>query len=189
MLNAFVDESCRQRAGEDTAVYVLAAVLVPDQALATVRETMESLRFGKAPTVHWRTERNERRLLITQALAVLEVDGLVAVCLHAQATRSERARRKCLELLLTELSVRGVGRVVLESRRAQDAGDRAILTALRTSRRVRLDMEVSWQPPGPYPELWAADVVAGVVTWWLDGHDQYLPLLGERLTVLDVDET
>ncbi|MEV4380816.1 hypothetical protein [Streptosporangium sp. NPDC049644] len=123
MLFAFIDESCRVRQDDD-CVYVLAAVLLPAEKLNQIRSMMDALRYGKAPTVHWRTERGARKLLIAQAVASLECASVVAVSLHGTASRSERARRHCPLRLLPELSARQVEAVVFESRREQDAGDR-----------------------------------------------------------------
>ncbi|WP_406318304.1 hypothetical protein OHA77_13060 [Streptosporangium sp. NBC_01639] len=187
MLCAFVDESCRVRRDDD-CLYVLAAVLLPAEELDQVRSMMDSLRYGKAPTVHWRTERSARRLLIAQAVASLECASVVAVSLYGTAGRSERARRHCLLRLLPELSARGVGAVVFESRREQDAGDRAILTALRRGEQIAAEMSVNWERASSDAALWTADVVAGVVTGWMGGDQQWWPLFEDRVTFLEASE-
>jgi hypothetical protein len=46
-------------------------------------------------------------------------------------------------------------------------------------------MEVGWAPASADAGLWAADVVAGVVTFWLDGRDRYWQLLEHHITLLD----
>jgi hypothetical protein len=70
---------------------------------------MDALRYGKAPTVHWRTERTPRRSLIAHAVASLDCASVVAISLYGMPSRSERARRHCLLRLLPELSAREVG--------------------------------------------------------------------------------
>ncbi|MCT9931671.1 hypothetical protein N5079_15765 [Planotetraspora sp. A-T 1434] len=187
MLFAFVDESCRVRADDD-CVYVLAAVLLHSEGLDHVRSLMDTLRYGKTPTVHWRTERVPRRSLIAQAVASIDFASVVAVSLHASAGRPERARRHCLLRLLPELSARGVETVVFESRREQDAADRAILTVLRRRGQVAAEMSVSWARASSDAALWTADVVAGVVTGWLGGELRWWPLLEERVTFLEAGE-
>ncbi|MEU3167045.1 hypothetical protein [Streptosporangium sp. NPDC006930] len=188
MLFAFVDESCRIRQDDD-CVYVLAAVLLPTEKPDRIRATMDALRYGKAPTVHWRTERVARRHLIAQAVASLECASVVAVSLYGAASRSERARRHALLRLLPELSERQVGTVVFESRREQDAGDKAILTALRRSGRIATEMSVSWERASSDAALWTADVVAGIVTGWLGGDQRWWPLFEGRVTFLEASET
>ncbi|MFM9625322.1 hypothetical protein ACKI14_46310 [Streptomyces turgidiscabies] len=187
MLHAFIDESARRRAGETTCVYTLAAVLVDDASAETVRTAMEGLRYGKSAVVHWRVERAQRRAFLAAEVAALPIVGVVAVCLHDAEVKSERARRLCLVQLLGELSARGVGRVVFESRQAQDASDRAVLTGLRKSNAVATDMLVTWQMASSDPALWAADVVAGACSWWLDGDGQFWTPLEPLVTLLDVE--
>jgi hypothetical protein len=53
---------------------------------------------------------------------------------HRRSGAKRTLRRMCLVQLLDELSARGVGRVVFESRQAQDASDRAVLTGLLSGR-------------------------------------------------------
>ncbi|GAA3442024.1 hypothetical protein [Planomonospora venezuelensis] len=187
MLFAFVDESCRIRQDDD-CVYTLAAVLIPMEQLDHVRSLMDTLRYGKAPTVHWRTERPPRKSLIAQTVASLDCASVVAINLYGSAGRSERARRHCLIRLLPELSARHVDAVVLESRREQDAGDRAILTVLRRRGCISADMSVSWERASADAALWTADVVAGIVTGWLDGDHRWWPLFEERVTLLETAE-
>ncbi|MEU8278526.1 hypothetical protein ACFYOK_37165 [Microbispora bryophytorum] len=188
MLWAFVDESCRVRPDDD-CVYALAAVVLPSSGLEHVRSLMDSLRYGKAPTVHWRTERTPRKSLIAQAVASIDFASVVAVSLHGPGSRPERARRHCLLRLLPELSARDVGTVVFESRRTQDAHDRAILTVLRRRGEVAAGMTVGWERASSDAALWAADVLAGIVTGWLGGERLWWHLFKERVTFLEAGET
>ncbi len=149
---------------------------------------MDALRYGKAPTVHWRTERSARRSLIAQAVATLDFTSVVAVSLHGTASRPERARRHCLLRLLPELSARDIGTVVFESRREQDAADRAILTVLRRRGEVAGEMSVRWERASLDAALWTADVIAGVVTGWLGGEHLWWPLFEERVAFLEAGE-
>ncbi|WP_182873839.1 hypothetical protein [Microbispora sp. H10670] len=80
-----------------------------------------------------------------------------------------------------------MGTVVFESRREQDAGDRAILTNLRTSGQVAAEMAVVWARASSDAALWTADVVAGIVAGWLDGEDRWLTLFEERLAFLEAE--
>lgn len=186
-LTAYVDESARRRRDESTCAYTLAAVLVAETDAEAVRATMRGLRYGRSQVVHWRVERAERRKLIAGALAELPVTGVVTVCLHAAEVKSERARRRCLVRLLVELAARGVDRVVFEARLGPlDDADRRVLTGLRRADTVPAEMVVTWEPPAA-PELWAADCIAGAISWWLDGDDRYFEPLQKLVTLVDVD--
>jgi hypothetical protein len=183
-LMAYVDESARHRWG-DTCVYALAAVLVDEGVAARCRTELEQLRVGRARVLHWRNERPDRRKMIAATLAGLPVAGVVAVRFYAYEGRTERARRQCLDVLLRELERRGVQRVLVESRRApQDKRDRDLLTGLRRIGVART-LTVSWGPSTSDPILWAADCVAGAVTWWFDDQPEYLTTLGERVELLE----
>jgi hypothetical protein len=120
-------------------------------------------------------------------VAALPVTGVVAVCLHAADVKSERARRLCLTRLLSELSALGVASVTFESRHEQDRADRAVLTGLRRAEAVSTDMVVTWLMASADPMLWAADVVAGAVSWWLDGDGRFWESLEPLVTLLDID--
>lgn len=79
---------------------------------------------------------------------------------------------------------------MFESRqKALDAGDRSILTALRHTRQVAPGMRVSWELASTHAGLWAADIVAGALTWWLGGDDDRCwQHLTDQVELLDVDE-
>ncbi|UGT64488.1 hypothetical protein [Nocardia asteroides] len=188
MLFAFVDESARRRSREGACVYTLAAVIVPEPSLDEVRETMLALRYGRTPRVHWRDERAERLEHIAKAVAALPMSGVVTVYLHDPAVGPERARRLCLKVLLRVLSARGVDAICFESRRAeQDARDRALLVTLRKQPGFRREVTVGWTKASDDPALWAADVVAGALTWWLDGGHEYWEALSAVVDIVEVD--
>ncbi|GAB3150465.1 hypothetical protein GCM10027161_49580 [Microbispora hainanensis] len=173
---------------DDDCVYALAAVVLPSSGLEHVRSLMDALRYGKAPTVHWRTERTPRKSVIAEAVASIDFASMVAVSLHDMGSRPERARRHCLLRLLPELSARNVGTVVFESRRTQDAHDRAILTVLRRHGQVAAGMTVRWERASSDAALWVADVLAGIVTGWLGGENLWWPLFEKRVTFLEAGE-
>jgi hypothetical protein len=62
-LLAYVDESARHRT-RDTCVYAMAAVIVAEHRAAHCRTELEQLLIGRAPVLHWRNERPDRRKLI-----------------------------------------------------------------------------------------------------------------------------
>ncbi len=186
-LTAYVDESMRQRR-DDACVYVLAAVIVDDARAESLREQLKRLRSGKNTVLHWRKESPVRQLLIAQTIHDLDVASIVTVCLYN--AKDERARRHCLDRLLTELAPHAIGNVTLESRRAhRDKHDHALLTALRRSHRIPLDMAVTWDLAASEPLLWLPDAIAGAVTWWFDGQDEYLKVLGTQVEILDATQS
>ncbi|MBO3750197.1 hypothetical protein J5X84_29285 [Streptosporangiaceae bacterium NEAU-GS5] len=183
MLTSFADESLRRRPA-DHSVYAMGAVVLESAHHDTVRVTLESLRLGKKPRLHWRDESSAHRLVIAQQLAGLPISGVVVVLFYDGATRTERARRRCFERLLVELEQAGVETVVVESRSpTMDLQDRRLLTALRRSRTIHKDTHVSWQQSFDEPILWAADAVASATTWWLDGDRRYFDLLADQVRV------
>src|ERR1035438_3550852 len=63
--------------------------------------------------------------------------------------RQERARRKCIERLLSELASRGIARVVFERRyKDLDAHDRTMITALQRQQSLPAVLRASWEPGG-----------------------------------------
>lgn len=184
MVTAYIDESGRRRA-DDACVYALAAVLIDDEHHDPVAEALRDLRYGRNQVIHWRDERQERRALIVKALAELPIHGIVTVNVYENTANTERARRFCLRRLLPELADRGVEAAVFEARQEnQNHRDRSVVTALRKAREIPTTMTVDWSPP-TLPPLWAADVVAGVVTWWLGGEGAYFDRLAARIDLID----
>lgn len=76
--------------------------------------------------------------------------------------------------------------MVFESRHEQDAADRAVLTGLRKASVVSHTMTVTWELASTDAGLWAADCLAGAVSWWLDGDGLYFKALEPLVTILDV---
>ncbi|MEU0478546.1 hypothetical protein ABZ260_05065 [Streptosporangium sp. NPDC006013] len=153
MLTAYVDESLRRRP-DDCSVYAMAAVVVDSTDHDDIRATLESLRLGKSPRLHWREESSARQLAITKRLAGMPVHGIVTVYLHGKETRTERARRRCLEKLLVELDHAGVTTVLIESRSPdQDHLDLLLLMGVRKTRALSKNIRVSWQSSHKEPLL------------------------------------
>lgn len=189
MLIAFIDESMRIRSGEDVRVYAMSAVIVDDTDLDDVRNALKGLRYGKTPRIHWRDERPERWSPIAKSVSELPVSGVVTVCMHVAATRQERARRLCLTQMLAELGAEGVELVICESRGQQDNEDLRLLLALRRRSAEGAGVRVEFEAAVSEPALWAADVVAGAFTWWLNGDGAHWELLQEYVRIVDVHES
>lgn len=168
-LTAYIDESARRRQGETVCFYVLSAVLVDDSEVDDVRANLRSLRYGKTNIIHWRHERPERWPMLATAISVMPIKAIVAVCPHASATSSERARRFCLSRLLVEFREAGADRVVLDSRQGQDAAELRMVMAWRRARRPEAHIRLDYVRSSEEPMLWVTDCVAGAVAWWLGG--------------------
>jgi hypothetical protein len=188
VFTAYIDESARRRASEGACVYTLAAVVVPDESIEKVQQAMLDLRYRKSPRVHWRDEREERLPEIVRTVAGLPWTGVVTVCLHGPELKSERARRLCIMRLLPELSERGVNRIFFESRQEpRDREDRGLLVGLRKGSLFRSDIEVDWKPALSDSALWAADVVAGALSWWFDDKGDHWRVLEDLVHMIDID--
>ncbi|MFI2458205.1 hypothetical protein [Streptomyces sp. NPDC019539] len=62
------------------------------------------------------------------------------------------------------------------------------MTGLRTASAVSAYLAVAWAPAIADPGLWAADCLAGAVSWWPDGKGRYFEVLAPMTTILDVDD-
>ncbi|WP_433365035.1 hypothetical protein [Streptosporangium sp. CA-115845] len=163
----------------------MAAVIVDSADQDDIRITLESLRLGKSPRLHWRDESPARQLIIAERLASMPIRGIVTVHLHSRDIRTERARRRCLERLLTEVDHAEVTTVAIESRSPeQDHLDRGLLTGLRMAHILPKNLTVTWRPSVSEPLLWAADAVVSATTWWLDGRTRYYDLLAEQVRMI-----
>ncbi|MGN9782552.1 DUF3800 domain-containing protein [Nonomuraea sp. ZG12] len=187
MLTAYVDESMRRRPGDDS-IYAMAAIVIDSSGHDEARLTLESLRLGKNPRLHWRDEPVARQRIIADAIARMPLAAVVAVHIFDRTCRTERARRRCLERLLLELENTGVAEVVMESRTpGQDHLDLLMVMALRKSRTLSKAVTVNWLPSHQEPLLWAADAVVGATTWWIDGQSAGFERLEERVRVVCIN--
>jgi len=96
---AYIDESLRVSHG----LYVLAAVIVADTDADQHRATLRALLLRGQLRLHWRDESSRRRSQLTTAVSALQHTGAIVIATDAAARRQERARRRCIERLLTEL--------------------------------------------------------------------------------------
>ena len=107
-MHAWVDESVHLDVVPG-GIYVLAATVgEAGAALDGIRGTLRSLIVGPQPRLHWHSELVSTRTRIVATIAELPLEHLVVVREGVDPKRQERARRKCLERLLFELSEGGV---------------------------------------------------------------------------------
>lgn len=155
---AYVDESMRTFDGE--ATYYLCAVI--DRGIGEVAvQKLRSLVPREARKLHWREmgvslQGDSLKLVGSFAMDVIVVSGR-----PINPRKQERARRKCLEVLLPLLGSAGVGRVVMESRSdALDKRDREM--AVNLIRKGWLGSVVLAHMRGSdEPRLWVPDQILG----------------------------
>ncbi len=177
---AFADESLRVRDG----LYILAAVIVADADADRYRDALRALRQTRQARLHWRDENSKRRSLLAAAVRHMPQAGLVVVASGMTPGRQERARRKCIERILTGLAGRQIPNVVFERRHPElDARDRVLVAALRRQASIPATLAISWQPASAEPLLWLADIAAGTAALAQTGDDTYWKELAAAFTV------
>ncbi|HWL37858.1 MAG TPA: hypothetical protein VNQ77_16850 [Frankiaceae bacterium] len=180
---AYVDESLRL---DGEGRYVLAAVLVPDARADEVRAALRStLRRGQR-RYHWHDEGPASRLAVTRVVAALGLDAVAVTSTPVDGARQERARRRCLRVLLWEVERRGIEYVVLESRhRPLDLADAQMIAHAGRAGWISRNLRYAFCRPSEEPLLWLPDIVSGVVMRALvDRESRYLDLLGARVATV-----
>lgn len=189
MFTAWGDES-GSSSRLDPGTYMMAAAMGEPDKIAGIRDAMGNLLLRGQRKVHWRDEAPNRRAKLVDAIADLPVEGFVVVRSAGLQDRIERRRRKCLELLLFELSALGCGHLVLESRGpADDKRDRAMLEHLRRTKRIDSTLRLAHEPGPSDPMLWIPDVICGAVGQARAGETSYLDKIESKLAIKVLDET
>lgn len=185
LCRGWIDESGSNQT-HDPGSYILASAICPCGLEEDVRQTMNQLTPRGAAKLHWHHENDARRHDIITAIAEFDLLHLVVVRVHQPQEKSERRRRKCLELLVPRLEGRGITDLVLESRgRPDDRKDLDMLNALRSQHRAattRFRHEIGRGEP----MLAIPDAVCGAVTAARIGDHSYQDLLGEQLTIIEI---
>jgi hypothetical protein len=176
---AYVDESLRVHQG----LYVFAAVIIADTDAARHRQALRELLYRRQLRLHWRDESSRRRSQLISAACELRHTGAVVIAAGVGRGRQERARRKCIERLLSELASRGIARVVFERRHKElDARDRAMIAALQRQQSLPA-LHATWEPAAGEPLLWLADITAGAASLAEAGDLAYWKELADAFTV------
>ncbi|WP_406050092.1 hypothetical protein [Kribbella sp. NBC_00889] len=186
-LTAWVDESVIVgRTGSDGA-YTMAAAVADLAACPEVRDRLRALTLGRTGRLHWANESPKRRDAVTAFIASLDLAAVVVVGSPMLGPKQERARRCCLERLLHELAVFGVGDVWMESRSAvPDRRDIRLIDSARRKGLVPDSLVVRFARPKDDPMLWIPDAIAGAVTAATLGEPRWVLPLEEILTRHDV---
>ncbi|MGQ0841326.1 hypothetical protein [Actinokineospora sp.] len=187
-LRAFVDESFLE--SDRGGFYVLAAVVFEPDAHEAATYAMVGLRAGRSTSkLHWNEMDRLQKRAATLAVAQQGGFHVVAVGAPVPRRRQERARVRCLQLLVHELHGYGVTELVMESRtKALDARDVATVIGARHNLSKGTAFRVEHQAGAEQPLLWAADIVAGAVRSHRQlGDSVCRDLLGNCLYEIDVD--
>lgn len=139
--------------------------------------------------MHWRSDTKKRHVQVVSAVAalgVLEHVVVVRSCGSTAGEKIERRRRKVLERLFYELTSRGVGHVIVESRGpADDRRDADLLDYLRRGQLLPASVHLD-HCPGPLdPLLWVPDAVCGAVAEARWNDASYLDELKSSIVIVE----
>ncbi|MBF6159974.1 hypothetical protein IU421_18330 [Nocardia cyriacigeorgica] len=176
MLTAWGDESGSQPE-RDPGSYLIAAALIDEDDVSTVRKTMDGLLLSSETKVHWHRRSDDHRSELIAAVAELPVCSLVVVH-HDTAASDRRHRRKCLEYLLPHLADMPCASITLESRGPMDQSDLDILQKFRARKLVQGELRIRHERGRVDPVLSVPDVVCGAVVQARVGNHTYLDALG-----------
>ena len=128
-MDAWGDESIRVVC--DPPVYLIAATYRTDGGDVDA-SALEAMRPKGAHKLHWRDMGDKTKIEAMEAVAGIGAQHTIVMGCRMPRNKQERARRKCLEILLPHLESLGITRYVLESRgHAKDGDDVALLLSLR----------------------------------------------------------
>ena len=181
-MRAFVDESSSQR-GPSVQEYLIAAALLEEDREESAREALRPLLLRGQVKLHWSDESERRRHEIVNVVATLGALNVIVSHVSAPQRKTERFRRKCLEVLYYELAGAGVSEMMLESRSgSQDKSDRAHLVGLQ-NQGLSKDLRVEHRRGGDEPLLWIPDAVLGAINAAHRGHPAHLDVLRDSIVV------
>lgn len=187
-LSAWVDESVIVGRDGRPGVYTLAAVVADSANCDDIRDRLRALTLSRGGRLHWVDESSKRRDVIAAAIADIDLAAIVTIGSPMDKTKQERARRCCLERLLYELGLLGVGQVWLESRSATpDRRDLKLVDSARDKGLIPTDLKVDFARPRMESMLWLPDAVAGAVTAANLGEPRWIVAMSEVLTQHDVN--
>jgi hypothetical protein len=178
---AYVDESLRVRDG----LYILAAVIIADADADHHRQALTGLLYRGQTRLHWRNESSRRRDDLVAAVSRLPHTGAIIIGTGMASGRQERARRKCIEQLLNELTSRGIGKIIFERRHAElDVRDRDLITALQRRHALPISFQATWLAALDEPLLWLPDIMAGAASLAETGDRRYWEPLAAAFKVI-----
>ena len=157
---AWMDESER-RQGPGIPTYMIGVCLC-DQSEADIRRTLNSLKPRDAKKLHWRDMTTREKQKSVKTIDALGLTHIV-VAYTPSTCKSERSRRKCMEVMLPVLEKFGVSKLIIEAREShQDMSDRGFIQTMR-SRKFITDLRAEFIPGACDARLWIPDQVLGAV--------------------------
>lgn len=177
-IHAFVDESIRP------GRYQLTAALVKPAHLSQVRRTLRQLRLPGQRTLRFAKEKPDRKRLLADAVARLPVE--IRIYAYVGDRRGEALRRRCLELLVSDLLHRQASRLAINSRAHRDTRDAQALRTLLGPRPRATELEYEHVDHSE-PLLWVADIAAwchGAGRGW---HEHVEPNMVAVVDVVNAD--
>ncbi|MGY4767464.1 hypothetical protein ACXC9Q_11165 [Kribbella sp. CWNU-51] len=186
-LSAWVDESVVVGPPGGSGTYTMAAVVTDHGCCDELRRELTELTIKPGVRLHWVGESVKRRDLVVEAVARMDIAAILTVGTPMERSRQERARRCCLERLLSELDQFGVSEAWLESRAAaQDRRDLRLVDSARRKRLISPDLQVGFARPSAEPMLWLPDAVAGAMSAAVLGEERWLTAMAAVVTVHQV---
>ena len=188
MAIAWGDESVR-KTNMPAPMYLMGACIC-DIDERIIRSQLEPIKPRNAPKLHWRDMRSAARNKAISTIDQLKLRHVIvaAVPLDDWST-SERARRKCLEILLPLLEQEyQINRFVLEQRdKAQNDKDIRFIDAMR-SRKFIQSIRVDLLPGASDARLWLPDQLLGAYGDAQSGESNYEAFL-TAVRVISISET
>jgi hypothetical protein len=183
-VNVSVDEAI-YRPGD--GVYVLAAVLVPDEAKNALRRELRRVPPGGRRRLHWHHEANRERFA-TLRLAAAHAAGLLAYRWSPAPSRThETIRGQLLTTLAAEIAKRRALELVIEGRQERnDHADRTVLAQAQRDGDVPWTLSYGHRTPLEEPLLWLPDALAGAALSGARGDTRYVEALGSAVAITEL---
>lgn len=162
-LIAWGDESVRTQGRDLPAYYMAACICMSEED--EIRRKLSSALTRHAAKLHWRDMTSSEKRKSIPIIEHMTLPHIVVAAMPLDGrVSSERARRKCMELLLPILEYEyGVDRFFLESREShQDEMDLTFVRGIR-SRHLIDKLRVDFRPGADDARLWIPDQVLGAV--------------------------
>lgn len=158
---AYVDESYKREGLEGT--YLLGATLLAEEQRERVSSIMLGYKPPRANKLHYVDLGRVAQAKVLQGIGLLPVSTIVVIADRTHYKKQERARRKCLEILLPILEEGGVDVALLERRNvAQDGKDVQLAKAMRVKRAIN-HLMIEHVAGEDEPLLWIPDQVLGAL--------------------------
>ena len=146
----------------DPPFYMLGATVVKGDCSRAL-SALAKLKPPTAAKLHWRDMGYRAQRKSLEIISELELTCTVAIARPLDGKRQERARRKCLERLITTLEEAGGRSLILETR--DDALDRRDIDFVKNAKAsMRIgSLSVAHADATSYPQLWIPDQLIGAM--------------------------